>query len=89
MKFLCQKIDFVIKQNRFCDNEINIDFVIALIHVITYVISQNHGMWKRICDFTKSNFCYHKLFVLRFYGSVYNEVMSSRSVNSGTVPGQA
>ena len=29
------------------------------------------------------------LFVLRFYGPVNNEVMSSRSVNSGTVPGQA
>ena len=29
------------------------------------------------------------LFVLEFYGSVNNEVMSSRSVNCGTVPGQA
>ena len=29
------------------------------------------------------------LFVLGFYGPVNNEVMSSRSVNSGTVPGQA
>ena len=29
------------------------------------------------------------LFVLEFYGPVNNEVMSSRSVNSGTVPGQA
>ena len=28
-------------------------------------------------------------FVLEFYGPVNNEVMSSRSVNSGTVPGQA
>ena len=28
------------------------------------------------------------LIVLGFYGSV-NEVMSSRSINSGTVPGQA
>ena len=28
------------------------------------------------------------LFVLEFYGPVNNEVMSSRSVNSGTVPGQ-
>ena len=28
------------------------------------------------------------LFVLGFYGPVNNEVMSSRSVNSGTVPGQ-
>ena len=27
------------------------------------------------------------LFVLRFKGPVNNEVMSSRSVNSGTVPG--
>ena len=27
--------------------------------------------------------------VLEFYGLVNNEVMSSRSVNSGTVPGQA
>ena len=29
------------------------------------------------------------LFVLEFYGPVNNEVMTSRSVNSGTVPGQA
>ena len=29
------------------------------------------------------------LFVLGFNGLVNNEVMSSRSVNSGTVPGQA
>ena len=29
------------------------------------------------------------LFVLGFYGPVKNEVMSSRSINSGTVPGQA
>ena len=29
------------------------------------------------------------LFVLGFYGPVNNEVMSSRSVNSGTVPGEA
>ena len=29
------------------------------------------------------------LIVLEFYGPVNNEVMSSRSVNSGTVPGQA
>ena len=28
------------------------------------------------------------LFVLEFYGAVNNEVMLSRSVNSGTVPGQ-
>ena len=28
------------------------------------------------------------LFVLGFYGPVNNEVMSSRSVHSGTVPGQ-
>ena len=32
---------------------------------------------------------YEFLFVLEFYGPVNNEVMSSRSVNSGTVPGQA
>ena len=29
------------------------------------------------------------LFVLEFYGPVNNEVMSSQSVNGGTVPGQA
>ena len=29
------------------------------------------------------------LFVLEFYGPVNNVVMSSRLVNSGTVPGQA
>ena len=29
------------------------------------------------------------LFVLEFYGPVNNEVMSSQSVNNGTVPGQA
>ena len=29
------------------------------------------------------------LFVFEFYGPVNNEVMSSRSVNNGTVPGQA
>ena len=29
------------------------------------------------------------MFVLPFNGPVNNEVMSSRSVNSGTVPGQA
>ena len=29
------------------------------------------------------------LFVLEFYGPVNKEVMSSRSVNNGTVPGQA
>ena len=29
------------------------------------------------------------LFVLEFYGPVNNEVISSRSVNSSTVPGQA
>ena len=29
------------------------------------------------------------LFVLGFYGPVNNEVMSSRSADSGTVPGQA
>ena len=29
------------------------------------------------------------LFVLEFYGPDNNEDMSSRSVNSGTVPGQA
>ena len=28
-------------------------------------------------------------FVLEFHGPVNNEVMSSRSVNSGTVPGHA
>ena len=32
---------------------------------------------------------YNILFVLGFYGPVNKEVMSSRSVNSGTVPGQA
>ena len=32
---------------------------------------------------------YASLFVLQFYGPVNNEVMSSQSVNSGTVPGQA
>ena len=31
---------------------------------------------------------FNYVFVL-FYGPVNNEVMSSRSVNSGTVPGQA
>ena len=30
-----------------------------------------------------------KLFVLAVYGPVNNEVMSSRSINSGTIPGQA
>ena len=35
---------------------------------------------------TIEDFC---LFVLGFYGPVSNEVMSSRSVNSCTVPGQA
>ena len=29
------------------------------------------------------------LFVLEFYGPDNNKVMSSQSVNSGTVPGQA
>ena len=29
------------------------------------------------------------LFVFGFYGPVNSEVMSSRSVNSGTVPGQS
>ena len=29
------------------------------------------------------------MFVLAFYGPVNNEVMSSQSVNSDTVPGQA
>ena len=29
------------------------------------------------------------MFVLEFYGLVYNKVMSSQSVNRGTVPGQA
>ena len=29
------------------------------------------------------------LCVFKFYGPVNNEVMSSQSVNSGTVPGQA
>ena len=33
--------------------------------------------------------CNNVLFVLEFYGPVNNEVMSSQSVNSGTVPGQA
>ena len=32
---------------------------------------------------------YFVLFVLEFYGKVNNEVMSSRSGNSGTVHGQA
>ena len=32
---------------------------------------------------------YQNRYVLGFYGQVNNEVMSSRSVNSGTVPGQA
>ena len=36
---------------------------------------------------TSSHKCF--LFVLGFYGPVNNEVMSSRSVYSGTVPGQA
>ena len=36
-----------------------------------------------------STFLYACLFVLEFYGPVNNEVMSSRSVNSGTVSGQA
>ena len=31
--------------------------------------------------------CFVCLFVLEFYGPVNNEVMSSRSVNSSTVPG--
>ena len=35
------------------------------------------------------NFKIFVLFVLGFYSPVNNEVMSSRSVNSGTVPGQA
>ena len=33
----------------------------------------------------ENNVC---LFVLEFYGPVNNEVMSSRSVNCGTIPGQ-
>ena len=32
--------------------------------------------------------CFVCLFVLEFYGPVNNEVMSSRSVNSGTIPRQ-
>ena len=39
---------------------------------------------KRFCD--GQTVC---LFMFGFYGPVNNEVMSSRSVNSGTVPGQA
>ena len=35
---------------------------------------------------TEMDGCY---FVLEFYGPVNNEVMSSRSVNNGIVPGQA
>ena len=31
---------------------------------------------------------FENLFVLKLYGPVNNEVMSSRSFNSGTVPGQ-
>ena len=39
----------------------------------------------RLTDHAR-NLC---LFVLGFYGPVNNEIMSNRSVNSGTVPGQA
>ena len=39
-----------------------------------------------LCGSTRRNVC---LFVLGFYGPVNNEVMLSRSVNSGTLPGQA
>ena len=49
-----------------------------------------------VCGFNKSKhppqlktpYTTEVLFVLGFYGPVNNEVMSSRSVNSGTVPGQ-
>ena len=37
----------------------------------------------------KSLYCTLECFVLELYGPVNYEVMSSRSVNSGTVPGQA
>ena len=38
---------------------------------------------------TKWEIIFFCLFVLEFYGPANNEVMSSRSVNSGAVPGQA
>ena len=44
------------------------------------------GMPEFTPTFDAFKFC---LFVLGFYGPVNNEVMSSQSVNSGTVPGQA
>ena len=42
------------------------------------------------CSRDKASFTLFRicLFVLEFYGPVNNEIMSSRSVNSGTVPGQ-
>ena len=45
-----------------------------------------HGQSGFKCSKNLSN---ESLFVLGFYGPVNSEVMSSRSVNSGTVPGQA
>ena len=38
--------------------------------------------------FVLSFFCFLCVCVLEFYGPVNNEVMSSRSANSGTVPRQ-
>ena len=50
-------------------------------------------IWWRHDTFIKAvvNCCFITVVVvvLEFYGPVNNEVISSRSVNSGTVPGQA
>ena len=51
-----------------------------LLAALLYVL-----LW--LCSVTIKTFVC--LFVLEFYGPVNNEVMSSRSVNSGSVPGQA
>ena len=43
----------------------------------------------RVLEFWIYKFFFFCLFVLGFYGPVNNEVMLNRSVNSGTIPGQA
>ena len=63
-----------------------------VIFIIFFFFCAKHG-WKLFLLQDKSanklTLQHDILFVLGFYGPVNNEVMSSRSVKSGTVPGQA
>ena len=62
--------------------------VLKICTVKSYLAKENtKNSVREVTSFAKGGLLC--LFVLRFYGPVNNEVMLSRSVNSGSVPGQA